>query len=97
MVWLPTASEVLVRLVALPPERVTTLPKFVPSTVNWTVAPGGPAPGAVALTVAVHVTGWLTTDGLADDDKLVVVPAALTFCVKAEAVLSLPLKLVSPL
>jgi hypothetical protein len=42
--------------VADPPESVTGLPKFTPSTRNWTVPVGVPPPGATGATVAVNVT-----------------------------------------
>ena len=63
------------------PERVTAAPKLVPSMVNWTVPEGVPAPGAVALTVAVKVTGWPNTAGLADELSVVVLAAGLTVAV----------------
>ena len=55
---------------------------------------GVPAPGAVAVTVAVNVTLWPNTDGLADDVSAVLVLAWFTTCDTAELVL--PLKLLSP-
>ena len=65
---------------------------------NKEIAPVGvPAPGAAALTVAVKVTDWPTTVGLVEEITVVVVLARLTVWVKGEAVLSLPLKLTSPL
>ena len=40
------------------PSRVTPEPTLVPSTSNWTVPVGVPAPGEVGDTVAVNVTPW---------------------------------------
>ena len=84
-------------LVALLPEMVTGLPKFTPLVRNWNVPVGVPAPGEVTEIVAVKVSDWPNTDGLADDATVEVVLALLTVCVSGEAVLSLPLKLLSPL
>ena len=58
---------------------------------------GVPVPGGVAVTVAVKVTDWLNTEGLAEDASAVEVLALLTVCENGEPVLSLPLKLTSPL
>jgi hypothetical protein len=60
---------------------------------NVTVPVGRPLPGAVAVTVAVKVTGWLNTDGLAEELTAVVV--ADLFTTWGEA-LSLPLLLAHP-
>ena len=54
-----------------------------------------PAPGATGLTVAVKVTGWPNTDGLAEEATVVVVSAWFTVCVTTPEVLVL--KLASPL
>jgi hypothetical protein len=59
-----------------------------------TVPVGDPAPGAFTVTVAVNVTDWPKTDGLADEARVVVVFALLTTC--ETAVLVLVLKLPSP-
>ena len=84
-------------LVALPLVSVTGLPKGEPSIENWTVPVRVPAPGDTAFTVAVKVTDWPNTEGLTDEVTVVVVLAGLTVWVKGEAVLSLPLKLLSVL
>src|SRR5437773_6346046 len=55
---------------------------------------GVPAPGAVGVTVAVKVTDWPDTDGLAEEPTAVEVFALMTDCVKLVEVL--PLKLSSP-
>jgi hypothetical protein len=44
-----------------------------PSIFNWTVPPGVPLPGAMAVTVAVNVIDCPKVDGFAEDDKAVVV------------------------
>jgi len=92
---LPTLSELIAPLAALPPLKLTGLPKSLPSILNCTVPPGVPDPGALALTVAVNVTACPNTDGLADELTAVVVPSWFTVCVKSGDVL--PLKLPSPL
>jgi len=54
-----------------------------------------PAPGEVTLTVAVKVTDWPNTDGLAEEATVVVVETWFTVWVKFAEVLVL--KLASPL
>src|ERR1043166_8852937 len=68
----------------------------VPASLKVTVPVGVPPPGAVTLTVAVKVTDCPDTDGLTEEPRAVVVLAALTVWLKGEAVLSLPVKLLSP-
>src|SRR5438876_1134623 len=68
-------------VMAVPPSRKVTLPA------------GVPAPGLLAVTVAVKVTDCLNTDGLAEELADVVVPY-FTVCVSLEEVL--PLKFASP-
>src|SRR5712691_5230836 len=63
-------------------------------SLKFTLPVGVPAPGAVAVTVAVKVTDWPNTDGLAEDVSAVLVLALLTTCDTAELVLVM--KLVSP-
>lgn len=48
-----------------------------------TMPVGTPLPGAVAVTTAVNVTGWLNTDGLADELTVVEVEALFTTCAAA--------------
>ena len=81
---------------AVPPLRLTGLPKAEPSMENCTVPVGVPAPGATALTVAVKLTDWPKTEGLTEEATVVVVLAGLTTWVRGEAVLSLILKKMSP-
>ena len=60
-----------------------------------TVPVAVPAPGEVTLTVAVKVTDWPNTDGLAEEATVVVVETWFTVWVKFAEVLVL--KLASPL
>ena len=69
----------------------------VPSIVNVTVPVGVPVPGETALTVAVNVTVWPETEGLAEETTVVALLALLTVWVNGAAVLLLVLKLESPL
>src|SRR5205085_1573882 len=95
MLWLPTL-RLEVAHVATPaasacaPQPVIELPP----SLKFTVPVGVPAPGAVAVTVAVKVTLCPNTDGFTDDVRLVVVLAWLTTCDTAELVLVA--KFVSP-
>ncbi len=57
-------------------------PSVVAPSLNVTVPVRVPdAAGGLPLTVAVKVTVWPDTEGLADDASVVVVGAALTVCV----------------
>ena len=62
---------------AEPPES-GEVPKSVPSAENCTWPVGVPAPGAVAVTVAVNVTGSPNTVGDIAETTVVVVSAAST-------------------
>ena len=93
-VAVPTARLESAGLLALPPERLTALPKFTPLVLNCTVPAGVPVPGATALTVAVKVTAWPKTDGLAEEARVVALLDGLTTWLTAVEVL--PLKLLSP-
>ena len=77
------------------PELSATGVWGVPSIVNVTVPLGVPAPGATAATVAVNVTDWPNTEGLAEEVTTVEVSALLTVWVRLEEVLVR--KLPSPL
>jgi hypothetical protein len=68
----PSAKEEIPLLVAVPPDRLTGVPKFAPSILNWTVPLGVPAPGATAVTVAVKFTLCPNPEGLADELTAVV-------------------------
>src|SRR5438094_7366202 len=93
MLWLPTL-KVDVAQVALPAARATAEQIVVAPSLNSTLPLGEPAPGAVTFTVAVNVTLWPNTDGLADELRLVDVLALFTTCDTAELVLVM--KFVSP-
>jgi hypothetical protein len=63
---------------AVPPNKVTGVPRLEPSTTNWTAPVGVPDPGAVVVTVAVKVMFWPKVDGLTDEFTAVVVLALFT-------------------
>ena len=65
-------------LVATPLATTAGLPTLLPSILNWTVPVGVPAPGAVAVTVAVNCTACPKTEGLMSAVMPVDVPAWLT-------------------
>src|SRR5216117_2583887 len=90
----PTLSEDVAQL-ARPwlRERLLQLVMAVPPSWKVTFPAGAPAPGLLAVTVAVKVTDCLNTDGLAEELADVVVPY-FTVCVSLEEVL--PLKFASP-
>ena len=59
MAWDPTPSVAVVHVAT--PAVIVTLPQppmLVPPLLNATLPVGVPAPGALALTVAVNVTDW---------------------------------------
>ena len=56
MALVPTGSESIAGLVAVPPINATALPRLTPPTENWTEPVGVPVPGDIALTVALKVT-----------------------------------------
>ena len=82
--------------VATPEAFVVPVPIVVPPSLKVTVSPAGivPAPGATEATVAVKVTDWPNTEGLAEEVSVVVVLAWLTTCETAVEVLVA--KFVSP-
>ena len=96
MALVPTGSELIAGLVAVPPINATALPRLTPPTKNWTPPVGVPAPGGIALTVAVKVTVCPNTDGLAEDAVTAVVVEAWLTVTRTGAEM-LPLKLPSPL
>jgi hypothetical protein len=73
IVWLPIERVVVALLVALPLERATGLPKFVPPTWNCTVPPSG-----IGLTLAVKVTDCPYVEGFWDEVTDVEVDAWFT-------------------
>ncbi len=74
--WIPVARDELEN-VACPAESVIVPIVVVPS-LNVTVPEGVPAPGAVAVTVAVNVTDWPKVEGFTLDKTVVCVPALFT-------------------
>ena len=84
------AANVEVVKVALPELSRFEVPRVVVPFLNVTVPVGMPLPGEFAVTVAVKVTAWLNTEGLADELTVVVVASLLTTWGEAE---SLPLLL----
>src|ERR1043166_52715 len=80
----------------VPGLRVEAPSTLVPS-LKVAVPVGTPAPGARAVMVTVKVTGWPTTAGLSEETTVLVVLARLTVWMSGEAVLSLTVKLASPL
>src|ERR1700737_3283995 len=95
MVLVPTGSELVAGLVAVPPLNRAGLPRLTPPKKNWTVPVGVPVPGAMALTVAVKVTDCPNTDGLAEDAVTVVADEAwVTVTTTGDE--TLPLKWPSP-
>ena len=67
-------SSALVLMVANPVTNATGPPGGVAPSMNSTVPPGMPVPGATAITVAVKVTAWPSSD----DASAVVVAALFT-------------------
>jgi hypothetical protein len=68
---------------------------LTPPSWKVTVPVSVPDAGAVAVTVAVYMTFWPTTDGLAEDASAVVVSPLFTIWVRFGEVLAV--KLASPL
>src|ERR1051326_5923187 len=85
----PRALALLVN-VAWPELRVP-VPRVLPPSLKVTVPDGVPEPGETGLTWAVKVTDWPTTDGLAEEERVVVVLALLTVWVMTVEVLALKL------
>ncbi len=93
---LPTASEEIVKVVC--PELLRTTPDatVVLPSVKVTVPVAVPAPGLTAATVAVNVTAWPQTDGLAAEVTVVVLDALFTTCGEPESLPVLVRKLPLP-
>jgi len=81
--------------VATPDPFRAPVPNVVVPSLKVTVPVGVPVPGKVTLDVAVKVTDWPNTDGLAEEATVVVVETWFTVWVKFAEVLVL--KLASPL
>ena len=95
IVYVPTVKAESV-IVACPLLKVSGEPKFVPSTANCTVPPLSkvPEPG---VTVAVKVTVWPETAGLAEAVTAVVVARLVDVSPSRLLLLLLAAKIVSPL
>ena len=80
--------------IAVPPDSDPEPSTLLPS-LKVTEPVALPPPGLTGFTVAVSVTGWPNTDGLPDDEIVVVVDAAFTVAETAVEVLppKLPLEL----
>ena len=76
MVWLATARLDVETLAVPPALSVCGVPMVVAPSLNVTVPPGVPVAGATVATVAVKVTDWPNTDGLAGEAVTVVVVEA---------------------
>src|SRR5436189_134779 len=97
MLWVATPRLAVVK-VAWPLLSVP-VPKVVAPSLKVTVPEGVPAPGALAVTVAVNVTDWPDTAGFVADDSAVVVATTVggaAFTVWLSAAEVLPVKLASP-
>src|SRR5579884_359417 len=96
MLWLPRVKLEVVQVAWAEPFSVCAPQPVmvVAPSLKLTVPVGVPEPGTETLTVAVKVTDWPTTEGLADELRLVDVPAWFTVWVRVALVLVV--KLVSP-
>src|SRR5438132_1210262 len=95
IVWLATDSAEVVK-VACPEAMATLAARELARAASGTVPLGVPAPGAAAETMAVKVTAWLNTEGLAVELTVVVLASLLTTCGEAESLALLLTKLLSP-
>src|SRR5712691_7427873 len=96
MPWLPTPAKVSLHDATPPISGVPTQPAMLaPPSRKVTVPVGVPLPGGFAVTVAVKVTLWPTTEGLTDEPSEVVVGSWFTVWVSGAEVLGL--KVASPL
>jgi hypothetical protein len=86
------ADNVLSVKVAWPPDRLA-LPSDVLPSRKVTLPAGVPAPGATAATMAVKVTAWPETVGLAEEVSVVAVVAGLMTWLSAVVVLDAKLVL----
>ena len=85
------ATARVVVKVACPAESSVPEPSVLPPSLNVTVPVRAAAcvePGGLTVTVAVKVTVWPDTAGLAEEARTVLVAAAFTVCVSAALVLA---------
>jgi len=85
MAWPPTESEG-VENVAVPPLRFALPLMGTPLSLKITLPVGVPVPGFTAATVAVNITHWPKTDGLADALTDIVVLALSTLWMRGDDV-----------
>ena len=89
----PTPSAEVVKLTVVP-ELNDSVSRVVDPSMKLMDPVGVPAPGALAVTVAVKVTDWPNTMGLTEEVRAVLVESWLTACERAAEVLVV--KLPSP-
>src|SRR5438874_878935 len=88
MEWLVTDRALVVK-VACAPLMLVVASELVPS-LKVTFPVGVPLPGETGLTVAVNVTDCPNTDGLADEETVVVVLPGVTVSVPESVAVKLP-------
>ena len=81
MIECEPAASVLVTNIAWPEPFRVAVPRVLEPSLKVTVPVGVPAPGLVAVTVAVKVTGCPNTDGWAEELRPVVVPGSVVVVV----------------
>src|SRR3989442_14647472 len=91
MVWLPTLSELVLKVAVVTPMLVVRSPLFIRVVLSKKLTvPLGLAttvlPGEFTLTVAVKVVDWPNRVGLTEDVSAVMVSALLTTWVRATEV-----------
>src|ERR1051326_6871402 len=69
MEWEETLRPLVLKVAE--PELNVPVPRVVAPSLKVTVPVGVPLPGAVAVTVAVNVTDWPETEGLAEEARAV--------------------------
>ena len=74
MLCVPTVSDEVAKL-AWPEPLSDAVPRMLAPSLKVTVPVGVPAPGAIAVTVAVNVTDCPTDEGFDDDVTVVMVEA----------------------
>jgi hypothetical protein len=83
--WVATLSDEVLNA-AVPLLLSVPVPRVVVPSINVTVPVGVPAPGELAVTLAVNVTDWPKTEGFGAEATLTV-KAGLTFWLTALDVL----------
>src|SRR5262245_9447629 len=80
MTWPPAVAK-LALIVAVPSGATGEVPRITAPSLKVTVPVGVPAPGVTADTVAVKITAWPVTVGLADEARATAVAARLAVTV----------------